>query len=921
MLYLLCHKERAATLISSMREAYMPAITAIVLPHSHWDREWYQSFEQLRFELVHFIDDLLLILERDPAIEVFLLDGQVILLEDYLQLRPENRSRLRTLVQAGRLLIGPWYVQPDEFLVSPESLIRNLLAGERYGRQLGPIMKHGYVPDTFGHIAQLPQILQGFGISTFFFMRGLGADVQRLHTEFWWQAPDGSQVLAHHLSETYSNAALLHPDPAQMAIHHGENVHYESYFELRDRLVGRASDDVILLLNGGDHMAVQPHFSETVAALDAALPDHVRNGSLDDFVMALLADQPDLKTLRGELRFGRYHPILKDVLSTRLYLKQANEHAQQLLEGQAERFAAISRAVGGEDYAPFLRYAWQTLLKNHPHDSICGCSIDAVHREMLTRFEQVEQVANKVIDASLHDLAARAVATQEEDQIPIVVFNPSPWERSGRVQVAVAPFSFLPLGERLYDWERDAVPVDLTSCVLRDASGAIIPFRIVGKQLGGEDILNRRKIIERVILEFQADAVPPLGWQVYRLTEEASEPAPVPPIQPSVQPQQHTLENEFLRVVVEANGTLTLTDKGTGRVYPGLHLLADEGDAGDEYTFSPPVAQETFVSTVEDWSVNAPNESTLVVRGSLRLPAALTESRQTRSEEHVACEVISTVRLMPRARRVELSLAFENRARDHRLRAVFPTGFSSVTHSTAETAFGVIERPIEPEASIGWREATSPTYAQRRFVCVEQDGQGLALLNKGLPEYEVSPDGRIWLTLLRSVGWLSRDDLTTRSGPAGPAYATPEAQCLGSHTFDYAIVPYQSGWSQAELFREAEDYWLPLAARSVQGIRPGDLQPLPFAAFLHVEPPQAVLSCLKPAEDNDGIILRLFNPDPTPITARLTLGLPVTSAWHTKLNEEVQTEAVIVTSQAGSEITVPLEPAHAHTLKLRFALA
>lgn len=895
----------------------MPFVTAIVLPHSHWDREWYQSFEQFRFELVQFIDGLLWQLEHDSSIQVFLLDGQVILLEDYLQIHPENSARLRALVQAGRLLIGPWYIQPDEFLVSPESLIRNLLIGDRSGRQFGPVMKHGYIPDTFGHIAQLPQVLQGFGISTFFFMRGLGADIQDLRAEFWWQAPDGSRVLAHYLSETYSNAALLHPDPAQMAIHHGENVHYESYFELRDRLVELASDDVILLLNGGDHMAVQPHFSETVAALNAALSDHIRNGTLDDFVTALLADHPDLKTLTGELRFGRYHPILKDVLSARLYLKQVNEHAQQLLEGQAERFSAISRAVGGKDYAPFLRYAWQTLLKNHPHDSICGCSIDAVHREMLTRFEQVKQVANKVVDASLHDLATRAVTTHEEDHIPIVVFNPSPWERSGRVQVAVAPFSFLPLGERLYDWERDAVPVDLASCVLRDASGALIPFRVVGKQSGGEDILNRRKIIERVILEFRADAVPPLGWQVYRLAEEDAGDGPAP----AIQPQQQALENEFLRVVVEADGTLTLTDKGTGQVYRGLNLLVDEGEAGDEYTFSPPAAQETFVSTVEEWSVDSPDETTLVVRGSLRLPAALTETRQTRASERVACDVISTVRLMPHARRVELSVTFENRARDHRLRAVFPTGFSSVTHSTAETAFGVIERPTEPEASIGWRESTSPTYAQRRFVCVEQDGRGLALLNKGLPEYEVSPDGRIWLTLLRSVGWLSRDDLTTRSGPAGPAYATPEAQCLGSHTFDYAIVPYQFGWSQAELFREAEDYWLPLAARSVQGIRPSDLQPLPFAAFLRVDPPQAVLSCLKPAEDNDGIILRLFNPDPTPVTARLTLGLPVMSAWHSNLNEEVQTEAVIVTSQAGSDIAVSLESAHAHTLKLRFAPA
>ena len=896
----------------------MPSMTVIVLPHSHWDREWYQSFEQFRFELVHFIDDLLVWLESDHTIQAFLLDGQVILLEDYLQLRPENHTRLRALVQAGRLLIGPWYIQPDEFLVSPESLIRNLLAGDRYGRQFGPIMKHGYVPDTFGHIAQLPQILQGFGISTFFFMRGLGADLERLGAEFWWQAPDGSRVLAHYLSETYSNAALLHSDPAQMTISHGENVHYTTYFELRDRLAARANTKVMLLLNGGDHMTVQPDFSEAVAGLDAALADHIRNGSLDDFVTAILSDHPDLQVLTGELRFGRYHPILKDVLSARLYLKQANEHAQHLLEGQAERFAAMCLAAGGQDYAPFVRYAWKLLLKNHPHDSICGCSVDIVHREMQVRFARVGQVANKVIDAALHDLAARAAMMTEEGQIPVVVFNPSPWARGGRVQVAVAPFTSLPLGQRLFDWEQEAISVALSSCTLRDESGAIIPFRVIGKQLFTEDILHRRKNVERVVVEFLADDVPPLGWRVYRLMPGES----VEDSCPTIQSEERALENEFLRVVVEADGTLTLTDKATGQVYQGLNQLVDEGDAGDEYTFSPPMTQETFVSTGGNWSIDPPPDTnTLVVRGQIHLPEALDEHRQTRSSSRAWCTVISTVRLMPYARRVELSVTFENHARDHRLRAVLPTGFSPITHSIAETAFGVIERPTEPEASVGWREATSPTYAQRRFVCVEQDGHGLALLNKGLPEYEVSPDGRIWLTLLRSVGWLSRDDLTTRPGPAGPSYPTPEAQCLGSHTFDYALVPYRSGWSQADLFREAEDYWLPLAAQSVQGIRSSELQPVPFATFLRVDPPQAVLSCLKPAEDDDGIILRLFNPDPTPVTARLALGLPVVSAWHTNLNEEVQTEAVTITSQAGSEITLPLEPAEARTLKLRFASA
>ena len=893
----------------------MPEVTAIVLPHSHWDREWYQSFEQLRFELVHFIDDLLDWLEGDPAIRVFLLDGQVILLEDYLQLRPQNRSRLRDLVQTGRLLIGPWYVQPDEFLVSPEALIRNLLIGDREGRAFGPVMKQGYVPDTFGHIAELPQILQGFGIASFFFMRGLGADLETLGTEFWWQAPSGARVLAHYLSAGYSNAALLHPDPAQMAMHHGRYVHYDTYFALRDRLAARARAPVVLLLNGGDHMTVQPDFAAAVAGLAAAVPDHLHNGTLEDFVTALLADHPELEVLTGELRFGRYYPILQGVLSTRLYLKQANARAESLLEGTAERFAALSLVVGGQDYRSFLRHAWKGLLRNHPHDSICGCSVDAVHREMLTRFAQVEQVAHKVVDTTLHDLAARAASRPEAGQIPVVVFNPSPWTRSGRVQVAVAPFTSLPLGQRVFDWEQEAIPADVASWTLRDASGASLPFRVIGTQLFTEDILHRRKNIKRVLLEFLAAEVPPLGWQEYRLAPEDAEDDPAP----TLQFEARALENAFLRVVVEVDGTLTLTEKATGQVYRGLNQFVDEGDAGDTYTFSPPLTQETCISTEGNWHLEpAPDAHTLVTRGHLFLPEGLDGTRQARARTRVGCEVITTVRLLPQARRVECSVVFENRAHDHRLRAVFPTGLAPVTHALAETALGMIERPTEPEASLGWREATSPTYAQRRFVCVEGGGHGLALLNKGLPEYAVSPDGRIWLTLLRAVGWLSRDDLTTRQGAAGPLYATPEAQCPGSHTFEYALVPYQSGWSEANLFREAEDYWLPLLAQSVQGLRPSDPEPVPFTSFLRLDPPQAVLSCLKPAEDDAGIILRLFNPDPTALTARLTFGLPVASAWQVNLNEEVQAAVELETTQAGCKLSLRLEPAEMRTLKLHF---
>ena len=173
-------------------------IAVTFVPHIHWDREWYRPFQVFRSRLITLLDSVLDILERDEKYRHFHLDGQAILLEDYLEARPEREALIRRMAREGRLSVGPWYVLPDEFLVSGESLIRNLLAGRAIAREFGGYCPVGYLPDQFGHIAQMPQILRRFGIEAAVLWRGLDYEVSR-HNEFWWVAPDGSRVLAVHL--------------------------------------------------------------------------------------------------------------------------------------------------------------------------------------------------------------------------------------------------------------------------------------------------------------------------------------------------------------------------------------------------------------------------------------------------------------------------------------------------------------------------------------------------------------------------------------------------------------------------------------------------------------------------------------------------------------------------------------------------
>lgn len=912
-------QQRDSATAGDGRENGRGPVNIVVIPHSHWDREWYATFEEFRFYLVQFMDELLELLEADEGLRTFLLDGQVSLIEDYLEVRPEKREQVRRFANDGRLEIGPWYVQPDEFLVSGEALVRNLLIGDRAARNYGPVMKQGYIPDTFGHISQLPQILKGFGINTFYFMRGLAEDVDELKTEFWWEAPDGSRVLAHFLSETYSNAAVLGPDPAKISFRHDRladpssyMVRYDSLYELRDRLAERSANGTILLLNGSDHVTVQPRFSRYVRDLNAAMEDRLFNGRLSDFERLVLEGSPELKTYRGELRWARYQPILKGVYSSRIYLKQENERAQQLLEGLAERAAAVVYVMGGRDLSPFLRHAWRALLKNHAHDSIGGCSADAVHEQMMGRYDTAIRVGNKVVEESLDYIASRVAPDPEPGTIPIVIFNPSPWERGGQVHAEVSLNVDVPLKRRIFDWVgQKEMDIELASLV--DPDGKEIPFDVRGKKLHIEDALYRRKAVRRAKIEFVAEGIPPLGYKVFRLVDT---PAKEKEREAEEPPWDAVLENARLRVMVDGDMTLSVLDKGSGALYTGLNLLVDEGDAGDEYNFDPPQSQRAVLSSEADWRIETGEDpQTLLLHGEMRLPKSLAPDRASRSTELIRCPVNVHLRLLPGSRRLEIRTELYNHARDHRLRAVFPGGFE-VEESVAETAFGTVRRPTRPRESEGWRERDTATYAQRRFVCVENGGRGLAVLNKGLPEYEVTPEGQVCLTLLRAVGWLSRNDLSVRAGHAGPGLATPGAQCPGRQAFEYAIVPYEGGWREAGIFREVEEYLLPLEARAVQQ-REESRGPSPEGApgfFLKVEGRDAILSTLKKSADREGIVLRLFNASGEPARAVLRFGFPIAQAYRTNLNEEIVEEL----PPRGNRLVLSLDGAKIETLLVKF---
>ncbi len=886
-----------------------PKHTVVLVPETHWDREWYSTFEQFRYRLVKLTDKLLDILDTDERFRRYVFDGQTIVLEDYLEIRPENRGRLEEHVRSGRLLIGPWYVLPDEWLVSGESLVRNLLIGHRIAAEFGRVMKAGYIPDPFGHTAQLPQILAGFGISSAYFMRGVGEEWDGNTVEFDWAAPDGTSVMAVFLRNSYCNARNLGYVVEDGITRVDMETALEQVRAQVDTLAPLGATQYVLLNNGCDHLEPQPELPDIIDYLNEHLDDvEVRHSDYEEYEALVRAENPELATLSGEWHWGKYQLLLPNVFSTRVYLKQANQQCESLLEKYAEPLAALAWANGADYDAEFLLQAWKLLISNHPHDSICGCSVDAVHREMVSRFERADQVGELIRDKALGHLTGKLDLPRpgfvDDDAAyarSLVVFNPLNFRRREAVSV-----------HQRVPWRLHELPPELG---VYDAEGKPLPTQVtnssVGEYQSGEDPTRPTWDFDLLV---EAD-VPPLGFATYTVASHARPERE--PFALVVEPD--VLANGFLEVMVSQHGSLVINDLVTNEVFLDLNLYEDTEDIGDEYNYSPAPQSWTLTTTGLHAEISVveigPVRGTLKIEQVWHLPRCIDPSRLSRSEDTVPCRLVTFVSLQAGSRRVDITTHFDNQAKDHRLRALFPTDCDAET-CAAETHFHVIEREIALPDGEGWREEPTPTKATSGFVDVSDGDRGLAVANVGLPEYEVlgRPDGAVIAqTLLRSVGWLSREDLLTRPCNAGPRVETPEAQCLGPHTFRYAIIPHSDTWDEARIWQEAHALRYPLVGRTV-GFHQGELQTDDLCMF-ELEPQELVVSALKKAEREDALVLRLYNISREDVIGRLVSRRPLAAARLANLNEEpLPNGSLEISDQHGIEF--PARPSQIVTLLL-----
>ena len=884
----------------------MNPISAHYISGTHWDREWYRPFQEFRVLLVRLLDDLLDVMERDEEFRFFQLDGQTCILDDYLEIRPENRARLQALIQSGRILIGPWFTMPDLFCVGDEALIRNLLMGKRICREWSaPPMPVGFICDMFGHPSQMAQIFAGFGIHDVVLGRGTNESTTPMY--FNWQSPDGSSAFTFKLQDgegygafakpraTLEDQKFFMPMPefrAELAAAStGEEkiAAREKWFRIElakylEHETARANGDVVCLMDSMDHIPPATQVPRYLRLIEEAAPGVLpRHSNLPAFFEDARKSAREVPIKSGELREpgknkNEYLWLIPNCVSSRVRLKQQNDRAQNLLEKHVEPLLAFANLQGAQNKKPipekYLEVAWKNLLLNHAHDSICGCSIDQVHRDMMFRFEQVHALGETLLAQSLELLTQNASELgREKDEFTLVLFNPSPQPRD---EVLQFPIDLPP--EYSAEFSDGFFTQKLKAFRLESAAGEEIPYQ----RLSFEPQTNERSRLPQFC--FQSDGafaryhvaahlqIPALGYVALRVAPSST---PVRAMG-SLRTGPTSAENEFLAIAVEANGTLSLTDKISGQVYTDLLLWEDRSEVGDGWFHGHSLNDEQVLSSASRAQISlvhdGPQQVSFCIRVTLDIPRRYDAHTEKPLTETVALEISSLVTLRRGARTVEIETSFHNTAQDHRLQLLLPTDAREASAYFAHLPFDWTERNIALDGSThDWQEADIVEKPFLHAQAVGDGNRGLAFLSEaGLHEGGVRDDARrtMQVTFLRSF----RKTIATGGERDGLE--------LGELKFRYALMPFAGELPRAQVLQEVARLQTRTLTRQ-SGARPSGFPALSGEVaqngLLEIGG-ELLVAAIKPRETGGGLVVRLWNPNPQTESAQLRFAQAVQGA-------------------------------------------
>ena len=940
-----------------------------VVSGTHWDREWRHTAEQSKLRLVDLMDNIINVLENVPEYKCFCVDGGMIVLEDYLDIRPEKKETLAKLIKSGRMIVVNWYTLPETNTVAPESLVRNLLLGHKMAAEFGGGMKSGYTATSYGQHSQMPQLYQGFGIDTAIFYRGTNKHMDKLPL-FIWEGADGSTLdtlrtfdevtrtnwffyihqpvvlgkPSKDLSYTYERShEPVHP--ADMGLYDKAFVVLEEDANFDDNpetlkaaiaeTVAQAEPYAIkgelVALNMEDNDEPYKLLPDLIKKLNEVSPDvEFKQMSLDEYMDIIRGKVSDDEKHRhvGELRYttmetGSFNALLGATHSSRVKIKLFNEIVENNLINLAEPLAAFASKLGKEYPRTNLDRAWSALLKNHAHDSICGAAVDLAHEDMMYNFSIAKTVAEEVTSRSMISLYSNlntAADFKDTDHI-ITLFNTLPYSRKSVVPLVIdipklAPSKNVDIG--VSGFASGQLFYDIV-----DKDGNKLKYEELTREdvlIGVERELDTKAIkfpAKRLRILVEAD-VPALGYASYafRIREPKLDYNPkIGPNRLLIARDGGTLENENIKVTINHNGTFSMLDKNTGHFMENMHYFTDSGETGSAHVSAKPMRNHVVTShgccaTVTMMESNE-LRGVFKIELTMRIPAAATLDEGDRTREYVDLPIKTTLTLEKGAKFLSVNTKLNNKARDHKLWVNFPSRINA-DWAVSESAWDYAKRSVKYTENFDNFEQFYAFQPMQTFVDLSEDNKGFAFMSKGLREYEIQDDAErtIAITLLR----------TQRAYMTANANMNVEEldKHIGQHSFgdieyNYALYPHAGNHTSGNVLTTAYDYKVDLKA--VQGVsRKGQL-PATATLLKLSNPGDIMISAIKQAENGDGIIVRLWNATGKEIDVAAESLLPISAVSQLRMDESKDTEENIAVSD--NKFNVKAAPHKIVTLRLK----
>jgi len=873
------------------------------ISNTHWDREWRFSMQRTRYMLVYMMDMLLDIFEKEPEFKSFHLDSQTVPLQDYLEIRPEKKETVKNLIEEKKLLVGPWFCLPDEFSVSGESLVRNLLLGHKIAKDMGHVSKTGYSPFGWGQISQMPQIYKGFGIDFAAFYRGVSTGAAP-NSEYIWQGADGTRIVASRLAmRPRYNVWYVIQRPAYwqqedennrvipwscgwgpfkfVGDHYGDfdaqysrpkYLYDETTIPARAKQAMDEQDDDWTTLHrfwscGHDSSCPDIREVQMIRDCNKALNGRaeVFHSTFEEFqkqVIENVAD--DLPVSEGEMRFYSdskvTSPLFGWIISARMDVKMDNFKTERELIQYAEPLAVYAAMLGASYPQGFLGTACNWLLQNHGHDSIGGCSREIVGQDMLFRSRQCREIASCVAERALLDIAGTVDYSRHMgEQIALLVYNPAPFKRDEVATVKLEipremeSGSFEIVDENEQKADIQILDSDESSFVVQSPNDSANTF--LTKQYG---------------VKAELKEIPSAGYKTF-FVRPIGKDAVVPARSATMVTGINTMENEHLRVSIEDNGTMTITDRQTGKFFERMGYFRDTAEVGNPWEHKDVEDRQDFTTIHEKAVVSLIRDGGLEAAFKVcidwQLPECRTADDKGRSKNMKTVRIESTITLRKGQKWVDIVTNVNNTVEDHYLQVAFPSGISADT-AFAQGQFDVLERSVKLPYSENYREPPQSEQPMNSFIDITDGDNGLAILNEGMKAYEatdeVQPELR--LTLLRSFPM--RICVVTQE-MEDYSQIDKSSQCPGKHTFHYAVMPHRGNWEEANLWNAAEQFNLPLVIGQTTPTEKGT-EPLE-KSFLEISDETIAVSAVKQSEIGSGWVVRLFNPASSTIKAKLRL--------------------------------------------------